>query len=125
MLARRRRSILRRRIAAATAHQGGTMPVGMLQMLQGMTKDQYDAVNEKLFGQPSPPPRDRLPAGLIMHSAGPAENGWYVYDVWESREDFQRFADGDLGRALGADFGDQPPPFAFEPQSFEIQRLPV
>ena len=101
------------------------MPVGMLQMLQGMTKDQYDAVNEKLFGQPSPPPRDRLPAGLVMHSAGPAEGGWYVYDVWESREDFQRFADGDLGRALGEVFGDQPPPPGSEPQFFEIASLAV
>jgi hypothetical protein len=101
------------------------MPVGMLQMLQGMTKDQYDAVNQNLFGQPSPPPRDRLPEGLIMHSAGPAENGWYVYDVWESREAFQRFMDGDLGRALGEVFGDQPAPPGGEPQFFEIESLAV
>ena len=49
------------------------MAVGMLQTLQGVTKQQYDQVNEKMFGQ-SPPPTDQLPDGLIVHSAGPAEN---------------------------------------------------
>jgi hypothetical protein len=31
------------------------MAVGMLQMLQGVSKQQYDQVNEAMFGQ-SPPP---------------------------------------------------------------------
>ena len=52
------------------------MPVGMLQMMQGVGRDQYEQVNQALFGQ-SRPPEDRLPDGLIMHSAGPAEGGWY------------------------------------------------
>jgi hypothetical protein len=51
------------------------MPVGMLQMLQGMTKEQYDQVNEQMFGQ-STPRTDQLPEGIIVHSAGPVENGW-------------------------------------------------
>jgi len=100
------------------------MAVGMLQMLQGVTKQQYDQVNEKMFGQ-WPPPTDQLPEGLILHSAGPAENGWYVYDVWESREAFQRFMDGQLGPAIGEVFGDQPPPPGSEPQFFEIESLAV
>jgi hypothetical protein len=100
------------------------MAVGMLQMLQGATKEQYEAVNQEMFGQPTPP-ADRLPQGLIMHSAGPAEGGWYIYDVWESKEDFQRFMDGDLGQAVGKVFGDQPPPPGSEPQFFEIESLAV
>lgn len=100
------------------------MPVGMLQMMQGVTKDQYDRVNEVMFGE-SPPPTDRLPDGLIMHSAGPAENGWYVYDVWESREAFQQFMDGQLGAAVKEVFGDMPPPPGSEPQFFEVERLAV
>jgi hypothetical protein len=48
------------------------MAVGILQNLPGVTKQQYDQVNETMFGQ-SPPPTDQLPEGLIVHSAGPAE----------------------------------------------------
>jgi hypothetical protein len=96
----------------------------MLQMLQGMTKENYDAVNQVLFGQ-STPATDRLPQGLIMHSAGPAEGGWYIYDVWESKEDFERFMDGDLGNALREVFGDAPMPPGSEPQYFEIESLAV
>jgi len=100
------------------------MAVGMLQMLQGATKDQYEAVNQELFGQ-STPDTDRLPQGLIMHSAGPAEGGWYVYDVWESKEDFERFMNGDLGSAFKKVFGDGPPPPGSEPQYFEVESLAV
>ena len=98
------------------------MAVGMLQMLQGMTKREYEQINEQLFGQ-SRPPADQLPDGLIIHSAGPAENGWYVYDIWESREAFQRFMDERLQPAFREVFGDQPPPPGSEPQFFEIESL--
>ena len=100
------------------------MAVGMLQMLQGVAKDQYEAINQELFGQPTPD-TDRLPEGLIMHSAGPAEGGWYVYDVWQSREDFERFMSGDLGAALKKVFGDAPMPPGSEPQFFEVESLAV
>ncbi len=100
------------------------MAVGMLQMVPGATKEQYDQVNQEMFGQPTPP-LDRLPEGLIMHSAGPSEGGWYIYDVWESKEDCQRFMDGPLKSAISAVFGDQPPPPGSEPQFFEIASLAV
>ena len=100
------------------------MAVGMLQMLQGGTKQQYEQVNEAMFGQPTPP-TDQLPEGLILHSAGPTEAGWYIYDVWESREAFQRFADEQLQPAVQSVFGDQPPPPGSEPQFYEIESLAV
>jgi hypothetical protein len=31
--------------------------------------------------------------GLISHTAAPMPNGWYVVDVWESEEVFQRFGE--------------------------------
>jgi quinol monooxygenase YgiN len=96
----------------------------MLQNVQGMTKDQYEQVNQKMFGQ-SRPPTDQLPEGLILHSAGPSENGWYIYDVWESQEAFQRFLDGPLGAAIQEVVGDQPPPPGSEPQFFPIESLAV
>ncbi|TML07360.1 MAG: hypothetical protein E6F94_12460 [Actinobacteria bacterium] len=98
------------------------MAVGMLQMMQGVTKQQYDQVNEAMFGQ-SPPSADQVPEGLIIHTAGPTDNGWYIYDVWESREAFQRFVDDQLQAAVGQVFGDQPPPPGSEPQFFEIESL--
>ena len=95
------------------------MAVGMLQMLQGVTKEQYDQVNEKMFGQ-SPPPADKAPEGLFVHSAGSVETGYYDYDVWESREAFQRFQEGMLQPAVREVMGDVPPPPGAEPQFYDI-----
>ena len=52
----------------------------------------YDNITERMFGH-SPMRADEAPEGLILHSAGQGEQGFYVYDVWESREDFERFMD--------------------------------
>ena len=60
-----------------------------------------------------------------MHSAGPAEGGWYIYDIWESREAFQRFTDEQVQAAVREVMGDQPPPPGSEPQFFEIESLTV
>jgi hypothetical protein len=100
------------------------MAVGMLQMAEGFTKDVYDQVTEKMFGH-APMRADESPDGLILHSAGQSESGWYVYDVWESREAFQRFMDDQLGPAVREVMGDQPPPPGSEPQYFEIEVLVV
>jgi hypothetical protein len=101
------------------------MAIGMLLMIPGGTKEQYDQVNTEMFGQTGPAP-DQLPEGLIMHSAGPAEGGWYIYDVWESKEACQRFMDGPLQEATMKVFGDQPPPGPPpEPQWFEVAALAV
>jgi|SRR5205085_2638147 len=100
------------------------MPVGMLQTMQGVTKQQYDQVNEIMFGQ-SPPSSDQVPEGLVVHSAGPVEGGWYIYDIWESRDAYQRFSDNQLEAAVRQVFGDGPMPPGIEPQFFEIESLAV
>jgi hypothetical protein len=100
------------------------MAIGMLLMVPGGTKEQYDQVNQEMFGQPAPS-LDQLPEGLIMHSAGPSEGGWYIYDVWESKEDCLRFMEGPLKSATMAVLGDQPPPPGSEPQFFEVAALAV
>jgi hypothetical protein len=45
----------------------------------------YDAVSERLqaLGEP--------PAGMLVHTAGFTGNGFRIFEVWESREDFERF----------------------------------
>jgi hypothetical protein len=64
---------------------------------------------------------DQSPDGLILHTAGESDNGWYVYDVWESQEKFQQFVESKLGPALGElGVGSDDPP---KPQFFPIETL--
>jgi hypothetical protein len=45
----------------------------------------YDAISERLQTQGAPP------AGLLVHTAGFTGNGFRIFEVWESREDYERF----------------------------------
>ena len=96
------------------------MAVAMLLTGEGVTEESYRQLTEKMFGT-FPMRSDQAPDGLIIHSAGPTEQGWYVYDIWESKEHFQRFVDSQLGPAMqevGAGQGARP-----EPQFYEIGTL--
>lgn len=61
---------------------------------QGGTKEQYDRVIEKLNfgGKPAP--------GGIFHLASVSEFGVRVFDVWESKEAFDKFMSEKLGPIL-------------------------
>ncbi len=69
------------------------MAVGMLFEMPGGTQQGYDDLNREMFGSSQP---GELPDGLIFHCGGPTAGGWRVFDVWESREAFQRFAQAQL-----------------------------
>ena len=63
----------------------------------------YDAVGERLNAAADPPD------GLILHSAGFGEDGTFrTYDVWESRDQIERFENERLFPAIeevaGEDF---------------------
>jgi hypothetical protein len=98
------------------------MAIGALQMTPGGTAEMYEQVGEKMFGvRSSEFSSVDAPDGLIMHSAGPTEDGWYVYDVWESEEHLQRFVQERLMPALqelNAPPGDPP-------QIYQIHNLVV
>jgi hypothetical protein len=48
----------------------------------------YDAVAKKIDAESNPP------QGLIAHTAGRDSQGvWRVFDIWESREQAERFRD--------------------------------
>jgi hypothetical protein len=47
----------------------------------------YDAISERLQAQGEPP------AGLLVHTAGFTGNGFRIFEVWESREDYERFVE--------------------------------
>ena len=96
------------------------MAVAMLLSGEGFTRDVYVGLTEKMFGN-FPMTKEQSPEGLIIHSAGQSDQGYYVYDIWESKEHFQRFLEGQLGPAveeLGADAGGSP-----TPQFFGIETL--
>ena len=66
-----------------------------------MGAEQYDAVIEKvdLAGEPV--------EGLIFHSAGELEGRFQVFNVWESRENFERFGTDRLRPAMVAAMGEE------------------
>jgi len=98
------------------------MAIGMLLAGEGVTEDSYKQVTEQMFGT-YPMRQEDSPDGLILHTAGQSDQGWYVYDVWDSQEQFQRFVEAKLGPALqqigaGDGGGGQP-----QPQFFPIETL--
>ena len=87
-----------------------------------MTRDTYVQVTEKMFGA-YPMPSDQSPDGLILHTAGETPEGFYIYDVWESKEHFQRVQRGPRSgprcrRSSATLQPEGPPP---EPQFYEIE----
>ena len=50
---------------------------------------------------------DETPPGLLIHAAGPTEEGFRMIDVWETKAAFDRFHDVRL-RPLGDREGDPP-----------------
>jgi hypothetical protein len=96
------------------------MAVGVRSTLPGVTQKQYEQVTKKVFGQ-YPPDSSRAPDGLIVHSAGPSPDGWYIYDIWETPEDFKRFGQEKLEPAVQEVMGAGM--FMNQSQFFEIESL--
>jgi hypothetical protein len=70
------------------------MAVGVLQEFEGTTEE-YDAVNAKLDMENNPA------EGMIVHCASDIGGGkMRVYDVWESADAFEKFAEERLGPAI-------------------------
>jgi hypothetical protein len=84
------------------------MAIGVLFDIPGGTQEQYEEINQKAFGDPKGP-TEPLP-GLIIHTAGATSGGWRIFDVWESREQFDRFNDEYIMPAVqGMDLPQIPP----------------
>jgi hypothetical protein len=93
------------------------MAVGILISMPGFTQEQYEQVSAELWGQ-HPMRPDQAPEGMIIHTAGPMPDGWYVYDVWDSAEQFQRFGEERVGPAMQAALGGEAAPP--QPQIYDI-----
>ena len=75
------------------------MAVGLILEFDGVSREQYEAVN-KLLGVDMASGKGNWPAGLLFHAGGAKPGGWAVVEVWESKEAQQRFMEDRLGRAL-------------------------
>ena len=69
------------------------MAVGVVLEFDGATLDQYDQVIEKMGLAPQGP---GAPGG-IFHWVTKTDNGIRVTDVWETREQFENFAQQQIG----------------------------
>ena len=69
------------------------MAIGVILDFPGGTLDQYDQVIQKMglsLGGP-------MPDGGISHWVTATDDGFRVTDVWESREQFDKFAEEQIG----------------------------
>jgi hypothetical protein len=69
------------------------MAVAYTMEFEGATLEQYDQVM-KLMGLTE---GGEPPEGAIFHWVAPTEDGIIVVDVWESDEQFDRFAEEQIG----------------------------
>jgi hypothetical protein len=96
------------------------MAVGMLLMGESVTRETYERLTEALFGH-YPMRAEDAPPGLIMHSAGDSEGGFYLYDIWESQETAQSFLTDRVGPIVRSNLGEDAP--APTPQFFQSETL--
>jgi hypothetical protein len=69
------------------------MAVAVEMSFRGGTLDQYDQVIQRMGLTQGGP----MPAGGISHWVAKTDDGFRVVDVWESREQFERFAQEQIG----------------------------
>lgn len=84
------------------------MSVMVVVNVEGGTLEQYDQATNELFGSLQP---SELPAGLLSHAAVKTDNGMKVVDIWESQEDFDKFAERLVPALQHAQVPETPPKF--------------
>lgn len=81
------------------------MAVAIVMEFKGATLEQYEVLNRMMGLTPGGPG----PAGSISHWATEADGGLLVTDVWESREQYDKFAQEKIG-PLSVEAGFPGPP---------------
>lgn len=64
---------------------------------------------------------EEVPAGLIVHVAGPHNGGVRIIDVWESEEAHAKFAQERLMPAVSRAMGEQGPPQPPAMETLDVQ----
>ncbi len=92
----------------ASIGEGLEMAEGLLLEFDGIGREEYEAVNDRLGIDPKSGQGD-WPAGLVFHAGGARPGGWVVFEVWESRDAQAEFMNERLGRALQEGGINEPP----------------
>jgi len=88
------------------------MKYGIRTEVPGLTVDQYSRMHGVIG------PTSLKARGFISHAAGPTADGWYLIDVWESKDDHDRFFRDEVLPMLPAD-GPTPRVEEYEVHTFE------
>ena len=84
------------------------MPVGFIMEFDGFAPENYDAVSRRV-GWPA-----NWPDGLTFHVAGPSGGGMRLVEIWDSREQRERWMEETIQPAIQEVAGDvaasAPPP---------------
>lgn len=88
------------------------MKYGVRTEISGLKAEQYSGMHDVIG------PKSLVAQGFISHMAGPTEDGWYMTDVWESKEDHERFMH-DVVLPMMPPGGPQPKVEEFEVHTFE------
>ena len=89
------------------------MPVMVVHHTPSLTQERYEAVVRGLTGGS---PRLKSPAdvpisGLLVHVAGQTEDGFMIFDVFESQEAFDSFRA--LANSIATEAGIEEPPKSY------------
>jgi hypothetical protein len=84
-----------------------------------MPIDMYRAVNAQVAQTMG----DRAADGLLVHVARPTAEGFQVIEVWESKQQCDKFQDEVLGPIIDRVSGGQAPSRADVLQEFEVENL--
>ena len=75
------------------------MADGLILEFDDVGLEQYQAVNERL-GVDMASGEGDWPDGLLYHAGGAKPGGWFVFEVWDSKDKQARFMADRLGQAL-------------------------
>jgi hypothetical protein len=85
------------------------MAVAVVMDFKGATLEQYDQVMERMgLAHPTD-----MPGGEIAHWVTATDDGIRVTDVWDSREQFERFGQEQIGPSTQAVGITEPPEITF------------
>jgi hypothetical protein len=78
------------------------MAIGTINRLpEGVGAEQYDAVTAAMDMAGNPV------EGMIFHSAGELEGRFQIFNVWQARENYERFTEDRLRPAMVAVMGEE------------------
>lgn len=89
-----------------------------IHQVPSLTQEKYEAVIRSLTnGKSRVDSLADLPIdGLLLHAAAQTENGFVIFDIFESKEAFDRF--GELVGPIAQEMGIEEPPRAYSMHTF-------